>query len=295
MWEENSMKPLNDKVAVVTGASRNIGRGIALTLGEVGATVYITGRSTRTKQTTNIPRANIEDTAHIITEQGGTCIPVKCDHRYDDEVKKLFERISQEQDKLDILVNNAWGGYETLKKVNGKPDWEEWMAPFWEQSISRWDTMFRIGVRSHLVSSYYAIPLMMKQARGLIVNTGVAIEEVGYPSALFYWLSKFTVNKMTYKMAQELKEKNIAVIALAPDWVRTEEVLMEYNADDFNACKISNLEGSESTQFVGRAVVALASDPNVMLKSGEVCRTRLLSREYGFTDVDGRLPPINTH
>lgn len=289
------MRPLNGKVAVVTGASRNVGRGIALSLGEAGATVYITGRSIRSSQTTNIPEANIEDTAKKILDQGGICIPVQCDHRYDDQVKELFNRISQEQGKLDILVNNAWGGYETIKKVNGAPDWEEWMAPFWQQPLSRWDAMYKVGVRSHLVASYYAVPLMMAQAHGLIINNTVAIEEAGYPSALFYWLSKVTVNKMTYKMAQELKEKNIAVIALAPDWVRTEEVLIQYETDDFNAYKISDLESSESAQLSGRAVVTLASDPNVMLKSGEVCRTRLLAKEYGFTDVDGRLPPLNTH
>lgn len=285
------MKRLKDRVAVVTGASRNLGRGIALVLGEEGATVYITGRSIRGQQTEDFPGANIEDTAEEVTARGGVGIPVRCDHGIDEEVKALFERVKQEQEHLDILVNNAWGGYETITA------WEGWGAPFWEQPLSRWDVMFRVGLRSHMTASYFAVPLMLssKRRRRLIVNTTVAMEEAGYPANLFYWLSKVAINRMTYKMAEELKKRRVAVVALAPGWLRTAHILQHYETDDRNAHKISALQGSESTEYAGRAVVALATDAQVMEKTGRVLRTRELGPEYGFTDVDGRQPPLDDH
>lgn len=285
------MKRLKDRVAVVTGASRNLGRGIALMLGEEGATVYITGRSIRGQQTEDFPGANIEDTAEEVTARGGVGIPVRCDHGIDEEVKALFERVKQEQEHLDILVNNAWGGYETITA------WEGWGAPFWEQPLSRWDVMFRVGLRSHMTASYFAAPLMLssKRQRRLIVNTTVAMEEAGYPANLFYWLSKVAINRMTYKMAEELKKRRVAVVALAPGWLRTAHILQHYETDDRNAHKISALQGSESTEYAGRAVVALATDAQVMEKTGRVLRTRELGPEYGFTDVDGRQPPLDDH
>lgn len=285
------MKRLKDRVAVVTGASRNLGRGIALVLGEEGATVYITGRSIRGQQTEDFPGANIEDTAAEVTARGGVGIPVRCDHGIDEEVEALFERVKQEQEHLDILVNNAWGGYETIT------DWESWGASFWEQPLSRWDVMFRVGLRSHMTASYFAAPLMLsnRRRRRLIVNTTVAMEEAGYPANLFYWLSKVAINRMTYKMAEELKKRRVAVVALAPGWLRTAHILQHYETDDRKAHKISALQGSESTEYAGRAVVALATDAQVMGKTGRVLRTRELGPEYGFTDVDGRQPPLDDH
>lgn len=285
------MQRLKDRVAVVTGASRNLGRGIALALGEEGATVYVTGRSVRGKQTKDLPDANIEDAAEQITVSGGTGIPVRCDHGVDEQVQALFDRVKREQGHLDILVNNAWGGYETIT------DWESWGAPFWEQPLSRWDVMFRVGLRSHMTSSYFAVPLMLstRRRRRLIVNTTVAMEEAGYPANLFYWLSKVAINRMTYKMAEELRKRRIAVVAVAPGWLRTVTVLQMYETDDQSAHEIPELQGSESTQYAGRAVVALATDSKVMEKTGRVLRTRELGPEYGFTDVDGRQPPLDDH
>lgn len=260
-------------------------------LGEEGATVHVTGRSVRGEQTKDFPGANIEDAAEQITARGGIGIPVRCDHSVDEEVKALFDRVKQEQGHLDILVNNAWGGYETIT------DWESWGAPFWEQPLSRWDVMFRVGLRSHMTSSYFAVPLMpsTRRRRRLIVNTTVAMEEAGYPANLFYWLSKVAINRMTYKMAEELQKRRIAVVAVAPGWLRTETVLQMYKTDDQSAHKIPELQGSESTQYAGRAVVALATDSKVMEKTGRVLRTRELGPEYGFADVDGRHPPLDDH
>jgi NAD(P)-dependent dehydrogenase (short-subunit alcohol dehydrogenase family) len=285
------MKRLKDRVAVVTGASRNLGRGIALVLGEEGATVYVTGRSIRGEQTDDFPGANIEDTAEEVTARGGAGIPVRCDHGVDEEVKALFDRVKREQGHLEILVNNAWGGYETIT------DWSSWGALFWEQPLSRWDVMFRVGLRSHMTSSYFAVPLMLstRRQRRLIVNTTVAMEEARYPANLFYWLSKVAINRMTYKMAEELKKRKLAVVALAPGWLRTAHILQSYEIDDQSAHKVSALKGSESTEYAGRAVVALATDAKVMDKTGRVLRTRELGPEYGFEDVDGRQPPLDDH
>ena len=152
--------------------------------------------------------------------------------------------------------------------------------------------MFSVGVRSHMTSCYFAAPLMMSWGQGLIVNTTVAMEEAGYEANLFYWLSKVIINRMTYKMAQELREYNIAVLAVAADWLRTQSILQMYETDDLNAHKNPDLIGSESTEYLGRAVVALATDPDVMKKTGHLVRTRNLGPEYGFTDVDGRQPPF---
>jgi NAD(P)-dependent dehydrogenase (short-subunit alcohol dehydrogenase family) len=285
------MQRLKNRVAVVTGASRNLGRGIALSLGEQGATVYVTGRSIRGRQTADLPGANIQDTAEEINARGGMGIPVQCDHSVDEEVEALFDRVRQEQGHLEILVNNAWGGYET------NTDWSSWGAPFWEQPLSRWDVMFRVGLRSHMTSSYFAVPLILSTRRRqrLIVNTTVAMEEAGYPANLFYWLSKVAINRMTYKMADELRKRKVAVVALAPGWLRTMHILQSHETDDESACKISSLQGSESTRYAGRAVVALATDTEVMEKTGRLLRTRELGPEYGFTDVDGRCPPLDDH
>lgn len=286
------MQRLKEKVALVTGASRNVGRGIALVLGEEGSTVYVTGRSVRNNQTSELPGANIEDTADRVTELGGKGIPIRCDHSIDEQVQLVFDRIKEEQGRLDILVNNAWGGYETIEKVEGQVDWEGWMAPFWKQPFSRWDAMFNVGVRSHMVASRCAMTLMLEQKQGMIYNTTYDVESSGFPVNAFYWLAKVALNKMTLRLANELREYNIPVIALSPGWIRTGDLLFEHKTDDANAHKIEALQGSESTQFVGRAIVALATDPNIIKKSGQTLKTRELGLEYGFKDTDGIQPQL---
>lgn len=266
------MQPLQGKVAVVTGASRGAGRGIALVLGEAGATVYVTGRSVRGGVTTQNRRETIEETAEQVTARGGRGIPVRCDHTVDAEVAALFDQVRQEQGRLDILVNNAWGGYEQM---------DDFSAPFWEQP-DRWHAMFTAGVRAHLMASRHAAALMLPQRQGLIVNT-TFYDRGKYLSNLYYDLAKSAINRMAYGMALELRRHGIAAIALTPGWMRTEKVLEQHAPEE--------LGQTESVEYIGRAVAALAADPQVMARSGRTLTVGDLAREYGFTDVDGRLIP----
>jgi NAD(P)-dependent dehydrogenase (short-subunit alcohol dehydrogenase family) len=275
---------LGGRIAVVTGASRNAGRGIALELGEAGATVYVTGRSVRGgKPTTAHASGNIDETAEMVTASGGTGIPVQCDHTVDAEVEALFGRIQQEQERLDLLVNNVWGGYE---------DMQDFGAPFWEQPLWRWDKMFGADVHAHFTASRLAVPLMLPHGQGLVIST-TFWDRDKYFKPLPYHLAKTTINRMAYGMALELREYGIAAVALSPGWLRTEHILREYETDDLSAHKIDDLATSESTRYVGRAVVALMADPSIVEKSGRVLTVGDLAREYGFTDVDGRqVPPF---
>jgi NAD(P)-dependent dehydrogenase (short-subunit alcohol dehydrogenase family) len=269
---------LRGRVAVVTGASRGIGKGIALALGEAGATVYVTGRSEAGRTTESLP-GTVGETAAAVTERGGLGIPVRCDHRVDAEVEALFAGVTQEQGRLDLLVNNVWGGYE-------QQDWSRFGAPFWEQPLRHWSAMFESGVRAHLVATRLAIPLMLPHRRGLIVHT-TAWDRDKYLGNLFYDLAKAAVNRLALGMARELQPHQVAVVALAPGFVRTERVLAAF-------ARVGRLpDHLESPEYIGRAVAALATDANVMAKSGRVLTVGDLAKEYGFTDVDGRqLPPF---
>jgi NAD(P)-dependent dehydrogenase (short-subunit alcohol dehydrogenase family) len=270
---------LRDKVAVVTGASRGAGRGIALSLGEAGATVYVTGRSVRGKATTGNLPGTIEDTAEAVTARGGRGIGVRCDHTVDSDVEELFARIRSEQTRIDLLVNNAWGGYE-------QHDHRKFTAPFQELPLRHWDGMFTAGVRATLVASRFAAALMLPQKRGLIINI-TAWDRDRYLVNLFYDMAKNAINRMTWGMDRELRPHNIAVVALAPGFMRTERVSASFEA-------VGNkdyLNFTESPEYVGRAVVAVASDQNVLEKSGKVLAVGDLAEEYGFTDIDGRRIP----
>ena len=270
---------LQGKIAVVTGASRGAGRGISLALGEAGATVYVTGRSVRGEATTENLPGTIEETAEAVTARGGTGIAVRCDHRVDSDVEALFTRVEREQKQIDLLVNNAWGGYE-------QHDFRKFSAPFHEQPLRHWDGMFTAGVRAALVASNFAVPLMLRQKRGLIVNI-TAWDRDKYLVNLFYDVAKSAINRMTYGMARELTPHNIAVIALAPGFIRTERVAGAFEA----AGNRDYLNFTESPEYAGRAVVGLASDPNVLEKSGKVVAVGDVAEEYGFTDIDGRRIP----
>jgi len=270
------MSLLRGRVAVVTGASRGVGKGIALALGDAGATVYVTGRSDEDGTTEGLP-GTVREAADAVTQRGGQGVPVRCDHTADAEVEALFARVKQEQGCLDLLVNNVWGGYE-------QHDWSRFVAPFWEQPLRHWSGMFESGVRAHLVTTRLAVPLLLTNRSGLIIHT-TAWDRDKYLGNLFYDVAKAAVNRMAFGMARELQHHHIAVVALAPGFVRTERVLAAFAG----AGRVP--ENLESPEYIGRAVVALAGDANVMAKSGRVLTVGQLAAEYGFTDIDGRQWP----
>jgi NAD(P)-dependent dehydrogenase (short-subunit alcohol dehydrogenase family) len=251
---------LESAVAVVTGATRGVGRGVAHELARQGARVFITGRS--------VP-------SHAPFDEPITAI--RCDHGDDEQVDAAFERIVDEAGAIDILVNSVWGGYERMVDDGAFT----WPKPFWEQPLWRWDAMFAAGVRAHYVASALAASHMVAQRSGLIVNVSfwAAQKHVGNVP---YGVSKAATDKLTADTAAELRQHGIAVVSVYPGLVRTEKVM--------EAAAYLDLTNSESPRFMGRVVSALARDPAVMEKSGTVLVAAACAREYGFTDVDGRQP-----
>ncbi len=279
------MARLNDVVALVTGASRGAGRGIALELGAAGATVYVTGRSVRSGPTTDDVPGTIDESAQEVTDRSGRGIAVRCDHTVDSEVESLFSRIRADHGRLDLLVNNVWGGYEN---ADCRP---LALVPFWEQPLRQWDGMFTAGVRANLTASRLAVPLMLPRRRGLIVSTTANLDALPYMRNVFYDLAKNAIARLTWAMAQELREHGIATLAVAPGFMRTERVVEAFR----RAGALAALDGpggpKETTAYLGRAIVALASDERIIEKSGQLVDVGTLAREYGFTDVDGTQPP----
>ena len=271
------MNSLSGKVAVVTGASRGVGKGIALGLGEAGATVYVTGRTVKDKTDAGKLGGTVFTTAEEVTGIGGKGIGIQCDHTDDAQVEAVFKRIAKESKKIDILVNNAWAGYENMHEGRRFT----YFKPFWEQPFWRWNAMFDAGVRAAYTSSAFAARLMTKKESGLIVNISFWSAQV-YMSNTQYGVSKAAVDKMSEYMAHELKKFNVAVVSLYPGLVRTEGVLK--NAKHFD------MSNSESPQFIGRVVAALAADTNIMKKSGKVLVAAQEALEYGIQDIDGRQP-----
>jgi len=254
------MVPLNGRIAIVTGASRGVGRGVARVLADQGARVFVTGRS-------------LQDHASA----DSSIVTIRCDHSVDAEVKSAFDRIMTDAGRIDILVNNVWGGYERMVE-NGAFTWSR---PFWEQPLWRWDAMFTAGVRAHYQASQLAAPAMISRRRGLIVNISfwAAQKHIGNVA---YGVSKAATDKMTAHMATELESHGVAVVSLYPGLVRTEKVM--------EAAQWLDLSNSESPEFIGRAVAALAADPDVLRHTGKVVVAAAIAREYGFTDVDGKSP-----
>ncbi len=266
-------------VAVVTGSTRGVGRGIALVLAEAGATVYITGRSSGGASTEALP-GSVESVAAEVTARGGTGIGVRCDFRNEAEIRALFGRVQAEQGRLDILVNNVWQGYEQQPQGIAH-------KPFWELDVpEHWERMFEGGLRAHLLSSKYAVPLMLPAKRGLIVNT-IAWAQGKYLIQLYYDLAKQAIVRMSYGMSLELRKHGITAVALAPGWVRSERVMAAHETHPFD------ISGTESPEYIGRAVRALAADPDAMRWSGQVLTAGQLAEVYDFTDIDGRrIPPF---
>ncbi|HEX4529631.1 MAG TPA: SDR family NAD(P)-dependent oxidoreductase [Acidimicrobiia bacterium] len=266
---------LEGRVAVVTGASRGIGKGCALELGAAGATVYVTARSV-SEDDHPLP-GTIGATADEVTAAGGTGVAVALDHRDDDAVEALFQRVLDEHGRLDVLVNNAF--IVTNELTSGKP--------FWEVPVSNWDDMIDIGTRSAYVASVFAARAMVDAGAGLIVNVSSSGAEE-YAWQVAYGVGKCALDRITADTAHELAPHGVSVVSVWPGFVRTERIDLGVAAGLLP--ESLDLSTSESPRFVGRAVVALATDPDVARWTGRAVPARDLADEYGFTDVDGRLP-----
>ena len=254
------MRNLDGKVAVVTGGTFGVGRGIASTLAEYGARVFVTGRS-----------------AHDGVANQDQTTGIRCDHRVDAEVTAAFERVAREAGKIDILANNVWGGYERMVEDGTFT----WTKPFWEQGLWRWDAMFSAGVRAHYHASQLAAKSMVARQSGLIVNISFWAAQK-HIANVAYGVSKAATDKMTADMAAELRPHGVTALSLYPGLVRTEKVM--------EAAAWLDLTNSESPEFIGRAVAALAADPDVMRHTGTVLVAASVAVEYGFTDIDGKTP-----
>ena len=265
---------LGGDVALVTGASRGVGRGIAHELGAAGATVYVTGRSTADDRTDGL-EGTVGGTAELVTAAGGEGVSVVCDHTDDSAVAALFDRVEGEHGALDLLVNCAWGGYESY---DGTFD-----DPFWAQPTGRWDRMFDAGVRAAFVASRHAVGPMIARGSGLLVNVSSG-DDGKFRGSVPYDVAKTAVDRMTAGMAHELREHGVAAVVLYPGFTRTERVEAAFDRPE------DVPEGIESPRYSGRAVAALAGDADVMARSGGVFKTGELAHESGFTDVDGTRP-----
>jgi dehydrogenase/reductase SDR family protein 1 len=265
---------LKGQIAIVTGSSRGIGKGIALELGAAGATVYVTGR-TLDDSNAYVP-GTIGATADEVTRLGGKGIPVRCDHSNDEEIQALIKRVHSEQGRIDILVNNVF----TLPAEN------VFEGKFWEHSVSLWDDLHHVGCRGHYVASHAVAPIMVEQESGLIINIS-SFAGAAYVFSVPYGVGKAAVDRMAKDMAVELQPFGVTCVSFWPGVVQT-EYMTKRHAEGTIPFEIEN---SESPRFTGRAVVAFASDPKRLERTGQVHICYELANEYGFTDIDGRQPP----
>ncbi len=279
-------RPLEGNVALVAGATRGAGRGIACMLGEAGATVYCTGRSTRGSSRMEGRPECIEDTADMVSSFGGRGISVRVDHSEEEEVIGLFDRINKEQGGLDILVNDIWGGDPLT----------EWGKPFWELSMDQGFQLLDQAIKTHIITSRHGVPLMIKQGHGLLLEITDGNHQTNhvYRGNLFYDFVKASIIRMAFGMAEELREHNIAALAVTPGFLRSEAMLAHFGVTEKNwkdgVKEDEHFIASETPYFVGRAVASLAADPNVMEKTGQALSSWELAREYKFTDMDGSRP-----
>lgn len=280
-------QPLAGRIALVAGATRGAGRGIAVELGAAGATVYVTGRTTRERRSEYDRPETIEETAELVTAAGGQGIAVAVDHLEPAQVQRLVERISREQQRLDVLVNDIWGG-ELLF---------EWNKPVWEHSLERGLRLLRLAVDTHLITNHFALPLLLAHPGGLVIEMtdGTAAYNADhYRVSHFYDLAKASVLRMAWSLAHELGPRGATAVALTPGWLRSEIMLTAYGVSEANwreaTAREPHFSISESPHYVGRAVAALASDPDVARWNGQSLSSGQLAQVYGFTDLDGSQP-----
>jgi NAD(P)-dependent dehydrogenase (short-subunit alcohol dehydrogenase family) len=285
---------LRGRIAVVAGATRGAGRGIAAALGEAGATVFCTGRSSRTrtlKSDYDRPET-IEETAELVTSLGGKGIPVAVDHLDADQVRILAEQIRDAHGRIDILVNDIWGG----EQLKGGPT--EWNRPIWEHDLQKGLRILRLAIDTHLVTSYYLLPLLINKPGGLLVEVTdgtVDYNASHYRLSVFYDLAKVAVNRLAFSQGHELAPPEATAVAITPGWLRSEMMLEAYNVSEENwrtAVAPPGFAVSESPRYVGRAVVALATDPLRARWNQRSVTSGQLAAEYGFTDIDGSRPDV---
>jgi NAD(P)-dependent dehydrogenase (short-subunit alcohol dehydrogenase family) len=280
-------RPLTGKVALVAGATRGAGRGIAVALGEAGATVYATGRSTRERRSEVDRPETIEETADLVTAAGGEGIAVAVDHLEPAQVRGLVERIDADHGRLDVLVNDIWGAEHLF----------DWSAPVWEHDLDNGLRLLRLAIETHLITSHHALPLLVRRPGGLVVEVtdGTAAYNADhYRVTMFYDLAKTSVIRMAWGLARELEPHEATAVALTPGWMRSEAMLEHYGVTEDNwrdaTQRTPHFCISETPRYVGRAVAALAADPDVARWNGQSLSSGELAQVYGFTDLDGTQP-----
>jgi NAD(P)-dependent dehydrogenase (short-subunit alcohol dehydrogenase family) len=279
--------PLEGKIALVSGATRGAGRGIAVALGEAGATVYATGRSTREKRSEIDRPETIEETAELVTAAGGEGIAVAVDHLDSAQVRGLVERIDSDHGRLDVLVNDIWGSEHLF----------EWSTPVWEHDLDNGLRLLRLAIHTHLITSHHALPLLLRRPGGLAVELtdGTAAYNADhYRVSMFYDLAKTSVTRMAWALAQELGPHEGTAVALTPGWMRSEAMLEHHGVTEASwrdaTQRTPHFCISESPRYVGRAVAALAADPDASRWNGQSLSSGQLAQVYGFTDLDGTRP-----
>jgi NAD(P)-dependent dehydrogenase (short-subunit alcohol dehydrogenase family) len=284
----DTIRALDGKVALVAGATRGAGRGIAVSLGEAGATVYCTGRTTRQRRSEYGRPETIEETAELVTAAGGEGIAVEVDHLQPAQVEALVGRIDAEQRGLDLLVNDIWGGEKLA----------QWNTPVWEHDLDGGLRMLRLAIDTHLITSHFALGLLVRRPGGLLVEVTDGTLDYNssrYRLSAFYDLAKTAVLRLAFAHGHELEPHGCTAVALTPGWLRSEMMLDNFKVTEANWRDAAAVQPhfaaiSESPRFVGRAVAALAADPEVQRRNGGSFSSGGLAREYGFTDLDGSQP-----